>query len=208
MDQKNVPDYDYLLKLIVVGNSGVGKSSLVHRFTHHKFNPHFVSTIGVDFEIREFQVNDKKIKLSVWDTSGSERFRTITTSYYRGSHGIMLVFDVQDITSIEAIPSWIAEIHKYNETGKILLVGNKHDDPTRNFAFPPNIQDCVDKHGLSLILTSAKTNTQVDDAFRQVCAEHIQERMAYPCEPNKPTTVVICPGPDPTFSFSKCCYTS
>jgi Ras-related protein Rab-1A len=89
-------DYDYLFKIQLVGNSAVGKSCLLVRFADNIFNESFLPTIGVDFKIRTFELNGKKVKLQIWDTAGQERFKTITASYYKGAHGIILVYDITD----------------------------------------------------------------------------------------------------------------
>merc|ERR1711967_229834 len=90
------PEYDYLFKLLLIGDSGVGKSCLLLRFTDDTYAESYISTIGVDFKIRTIQLESKTIKLQIWDTAGQERFRTITSSYYRGAHGIIVVYDITD----------------------------------------------------------------------------------------------------------------
>jgi small GTP-binding protein len=179
-------EYDFLVKLVCVGNSGVGKSSLIHRYSRREFNPHFVSTIGVDFEIKEIDILGKKVKLQLWDCAGNERFRTITTSYYRGASVIMLVYDIMDESSMCAIPDWIREIRQHNPDGRILLVGNKLDCWNNHvaipFKLPKDIQTAIDQlePSMKMVLTSAKQNQNVDDAFVQLTTEHIKERLANP----------------------------
>src|SRR5271154_3229460 len=120
-------EYDYIMKLIIVGDSGVGKSTLLKMYCDHEFSESYISTIGVDFKIKTIQVNDKLIKLQIWDTAGQERFRSITNSYYNGTHAIMLVFDLTDVNSFNRLPKWLEEIDKYmtGKTHKIILIGNK-----------------------------------------------------------------------------------
>jgi len=100
-------DYDYMLKLLLVGNSNVGKSSLLMRFADDEFTDEFRSTIGVDFKVRTIQFQNKVVKLQIWDTAGQERFQTITSSYYRGCHGILLVYDSTDFDSFFGLEEWI-----------------------------------------------------------------------------------------------------
>lgn len=177
-------DYDFLVKLVCVGNSGVGKSSLIHRYSKREFNPQFVSTIGVDFEIKEIQLFDKTVKLQLWDCAGNERFRTITTSYYRGANVVMLVFDVLDESSMCAIPQWILEIREQNRDARILLVGNKIDGIPKNITFklPVDVSEAIEQldRSLPMILTSAKKDTNVDEAFIQLTTDYIKEQMAHP----------------------------
>jgi Ras-related protein Rab-1A len=206
MDYKK--EYDYLVKLIVVGESGVGKSSLIQRYDQGQFNPYFVSTIGCDYAIKELTIKDKIVKLQCWDCAGNERFRTITTSYYRGSHIILLVFDMNDNNTIDSIPSWLAEIRKFNSTGKILLVGNKIDKHAAlKFMLPQQIQTMIDKAEIPLLLTSAKENVKVDEAFTSLVKEFVEERLSLPPveQSNKPTCVLTDTPTSSTSVFSVSC---
>ncbi|KAK7945233.1 hypothetical protein WMY93_000961 [Mugilogobius chulae] len=120
--------YDYLFKLLLIGDSGVGKTCVLFRFSEDAFNSTFISTIGIDFKIRTIELDGKKIKLQIWDTAGQERFRTITTAYYRGAMGIMLVYDITNEKSFENIKNWIRNIeeHASSDVEKMVL-GNKCD---------------------------------------------------------------------------------
>merc|ERR1719186_447292 len=104
--------YDYLFKLLLIGDSGVGKTCVLFRFSEDAFNATFISTIGIDFKIRTIELDGKKIKLQIWDTAGQERFRTITTAYYRGAMGIMLVYDITNEKSFDNIKNWIRNMEK------------------------------------------------------------------------------------------------
>ena len=102
--------YDYLIKLLLIGDSGVGKSCLLLRFSDDAFNTSFITTIGIDFKIRTVEIDNKRCKLQIWDTAGQERFRTITTAYYRGAMGILLVYDITDEQSFANIRNWCARV--------------------------------------------------------------------------------------------------
>lgn len=120
--------YDYLVKLLLIGDSGVGKSCLLLRFSDDSFTPSFITTIGIDFKIRTIELDGKRIKLQIWDTAGQERFRTITTAYYRGAMGILLVYDVTDEKSFANIRNWIRNIEQHaSDNVNKMLVGNKCD---------------------------------------------------------------------------------
>jgi Ras-related protein Rab-1A len=121
-------EYDHLFKVVLIGDSGVGKSCLLLRFADDTFTESFISTIGVDFRFRTLTVDEQSVKLQIWDTAGQERFRTITSAYYRGADGIILVYDKTKRKSFDSVENWITEVDKYasENTVKILL-GNKAD---------------------------------------------------------------------------------
>ena len=121
-------EYDHLFKLVLIGDSGVGKSCLLLRFADFSFQESYISTIGVDFRFRTVDIGDKKVKLQIWDTAGQERFRTITSAYYRGADGIIMVYDVTNVESFENVKNWLKEVedHASEDTCK-LMIGNKND---------------------------------------------------------------------------------
>merc|ERR1711991_839893 len=111
--KSNMSDYDYLVKVVLIGESGVGKSSIVVRFTDDEFDEEHPCTIGVDFKSKKMNVENKAISLNIWDTAGQEKFRSLTTTYYRGSQGIILVYDVTSQASFESVASWLSEAELY-----------------------------------------------------------------------------------------------
>ncbi|XP_061632833.1 ras-related protein Rab-13 isoform X2 [Phyllopteryx taeniolatus] len=120
--------YDFLFKLLLIGDSGVGKTCLIIRFAEDNFNSTYISTIGIDFKVKTIEVDGKKVKLQVWDTAGQERFKTITTAYYRGAMGIILVYDITDEKSFENIQNWMKSIKENASAGvSRMLLGNKCD---------------------------------------------------------------------------------
>ena len=127
MHNKNAAS-DYLLKVIIVGDSGIGKTNLLTYFCEGVFKDSYVATIGVDFKIKMLQVDDKKIKLQIWDTAGQERFRNITQTYYKGASGIILAYSITDNRSYNNVFSWIKQIeaNSSEDVCKILL-GTKND---------------------------------------------------------------------------------
>jgi len=172
------PEYDYLFKLLLIGDSGVGKSCLLLRFADDTYTESHISTIGVDFKIRTIQLDGKTIKLQIWDTAGQERFRTITSSYYRGAHGIIVVYDTTDGETFEHVKTWLHEIDRYaSENVNKLLVGNKSDLTSKRAVETEAAKEFADSVHIPFLETSAKNATNVEDAFMTMAGE-IKKRMA------------------------------
>lgn len=170
-------EYDYLFKLLLIGDSGVGKSCLLLRFADNSYTESYISTIGVDFKIRTVDIDGKTVKLQIWDTAGQERFRTITSSYYRGSHGIIVVYDVTDQESFNNVKQWFKEIDRYATEGVTkLLVGNKSDLTAKKVVDYDVAKEFADSMGVQFLETSAKDSTNVEQAFLAM-ARQIKERM-------------------------------
>lgn len=171
-------EYDFLFKLLLIGDSGVGKSCLLLRFADDTYTESYISTIGVDFKIRTIELEGKTIKLQIWDTAGQERFRTITSSYYRGAHGIIVVYDVTDMDSFNNVKTWLSEIDKY-ATDRVnkLLVGNKCDLVVKKVVDHQTAKDFADPLDIPFLETSAKSATNVEQAFMTMSAE-IKKRVA------------------------------
>ncbi|XP_074641782.1 ras-related protein Rab-35-like [Tubulanus polymorphus] len=158
-------EYDHLFKLLIIGDSAVGKSSLLLRFSDNVFSGTYVTTIGVDFKIRTVDVNGERVKLQIWDTAGQERFRTITSTYYRGTHGVIVVYDVQNGQSFANVKRWLHEIDQNCDVVNRILVGNKDDDPDRKVVLTQDAKRFADQMGIQLFETSAKENKNVEEMF-------------------------------------------
>ncbi|CAI5525887.1 unnamed protein product [Closterium sp. Naga37s-1] len=201
------PEYDYLFKLLLIGDSGVGKSCLLLRFADDSYLESYISTIGVDFKIRTVELDGKTIKLQIWDTAGQERFRTITSSYYRGAHGIIVVYDVTDQESFNNVKQWLNEIDRYaSENVNKLLVGNKCDLTNKRVVDYQTAKAFADEIGIPFLETSAKNATNVEQAFMTMAAE-IKNRMAsQPALGNKGGGQTVRPGESrPLQQNSNCC---
>lgn len=159
-------EYDYLFKLLLIGNSGVGKSCLLLRFSDDTYSNDYISTIGVDFKIKTIEIDGKTVKLQIWDTAGQERFRTITSSYYRGSHGIIIVYDVTDEESFNSVKMWLQEIDRYATSSVLkLLVGNKSDLKDKRKVEYDIAKEFAELNKMPFLETSALDSTNVEEAF-------------------------------------------
>ena len=159
-------EYDYIFKVLLLGNSDVGKSSLLLRFVDSLWNDAFVPTIGVDFKVKTLEINNKKVKMQIWDTAGQERFRTVVSTYFRGAHGILLLYDVTNKDSFKNLENWLIEIEK-NSSDKVLkiLLGNKCDLSDDREIQTEEGQAFAVRNGMEFMETSAKMNTNVSEAF-------------------------------------------
>mmetsp|Transcript_45274 Transcript_45274/g.52046 ORF Transcript_45274/g.52046 Transcript_45274/m.52046 type:complete len:207 (-) Transcript_45274:200-820(-) len=165
-------NYDYLFKLLLIGDSGVGKTSLLLRFAENTFTDNFMSTIGVDFKIKTIDIDGKTAKLQIWDTAGQDRFRTITSSYYRGAHGIIVVYDVTQKESFDHVPMWMNEIEKYASENVVkLLVGNKADLEDRKAVSTDEGKERADSLGIQFLEASAKNSHNVNETFISMAKE-------------------------------------
>ena len=172
---QNQTDYDYLLKILIIGNSGVGKSCLLVRFADDIYQENYIATIGVDFKIKTLDVDEKNVKLQIWDTAGQDRFRNITASYYRGAAGIAIVYDITDPDSFNNINSWLIEVEK-NASKSVykILIGNKCDlEEKRKVTFEQG-KEFDDTNGMKFFETSAKNAHNVEDSFVTMTKEIIK----------------------------------
>lgn len=177
--------YDYLFKLVMIGDSNVGKTSLLERFADGNFRSDVVNTIGVDFRVKTINIKNKVIKVQIWDTAGSEVFQSVAASYYRHVHGVIVVFDLTSSISFDNIRVWYNRLSDYAPADCVkVLVGNKSDlvrDLNENKCTRAVNLECVKEvardYGMSYIETSAKNSTNVGKAFESLC-ETIFDKLA------------------------------
>ncbi|KAG5548690.1 hypothetical protein RHGRI_014141 [Rhododendron griersonianum] len=165
-------EYDYLFKVVLIGDSGVGKSNLLSRFTRNEFCLESKSTIGVEFATRTLQVEGRTVKAQIWDTAGQERYRAITSAYYRGALGALLVYDVTKSTTFENVSRWLKELRDHADANiVIMLIGNKTDLKHLRAVATEDAQGYAEKEGLSFIETSALEATNVEKSFQMILSE-------------------------------------
>lgn len=172
-------DYDHLVKLLLLGDSAVGKSSLLMRFCESRFDSNFVLTIGVDFKWKTVERNGRKLKLQVWDTAGQERFRTITPAYYRAAMGVVICYDITDHASFEHVEYWIQQLDQHGEESiQRVLVGNKSDLEDLRKVPKEDGAALAAKFNMAFFETSAKSGESVDDAFLKIADQVVVQRYA------------------------------
>ncbi|THU58704.1 hypothetical protein C4D60_Mb03t17220 [Musa balbisiana] len=165
-------DYDYLFKLVLIGDSGVGKSNLLSRFTRNEFNLESKSTIGVEFATRSITVETKVLKAQIWDTAGQERYRAITSAYYRGAVGALLVYDVTRRPTFENVSRWLKELRDHTDPNiVVMLIGNKSDLRHLVAVLTEDGKAYAERESLYFMETSALEATNVDNAFQEVLTQ-------------------------------------
>nr|GEV40635.1 Ras-related protein RABA2a [Tanacetum cinerariifolium] len=165
-------EYDYLFKVVLIGDSGVGKSNLLSRFTRNEFCLESKSTIGVEFATRTLQVEGRTIKAQIWDTAGQERYRAITSAYYRGALGALLVYDVTKPTTFENVSRWLKELRDHADANiVIMLIDNKTDLKHLRAVVVEDAQSFAEREGLSFIETSALEAVNVEKSFQTILGE-------------------------------------
>mmetsp|Transcript_59636 Transcript_59636/g.81497 ORF Transcript_59636/g.81497 Transcript_59636/m.81497 type:complete len:203 (-) Transcript_59636:92-700(-) len=196
--------FDMQIKLLMIGDSGVGKTCLLMRYANDSFSPSFITTIGIDFKIKNIDLDGKRIKLQIWDTAGQERFRTITTSYFRGAQGILLVYDVTDRGSFNSIRNWISQIKQHADVHvNKILIGNKCDmDDQRVITYEEGKKLAQEIEDMQFFETSAKNAIDVESGFVAIARE-VKDRLTADGVPVKSNTVT--PGKGSASGRKACC---
>lgn len=208
-------NYDYLFKVVLIGDSGVGKSNLLSRFTRNEFNLESKSTIGVEFATRSINVDGKTVKAQIWDTAGQERYRAITSAYYRGAVGALLVYDIAKHQTYENVTRWLKELRDHADANiVIMLVGNKSDLKHLRAVSTDEAKQFATENGLSFIETSALDASNVESAFQNILTDIYRivsskslESSGDVIKPSGGETILVAPTADDggAKSSSKCC---
>ena len=176
--QEKDKDYDYIFKIVLVGDTSVGKSCILVRFSDDVFSDNYITTIGVDFRFKTMVVDNKVAKIQIWDTAGQERYRSITTTYYRGASAIIICCDVTSHDSFNNLNNWIDEITKYTDADitKLVLV-NKCDLANEERQIEKKeIEEFENKTNIKVLEVSAKTGDGIDYAFRYLVEKLIAQK--------------------------------
>eukprot|EP01105_Mastigella_eilhardi_P004678 TRINITY_DN1624_c0_g1_i9.p1 TRINITY_DN1624_c0_g1~~TRINITY_DN1624_c0_g1_i9.p1 ORF type:complete len:199 (-),score=35.41 TRINITY_DN1624_c0_g1_i9:128-724(-) len=191
-------------KIMLLGNAGVGKSSLVHRFADNTFNGTYTATIGIDFKTRAVELDGQRIKLQIWDTAGQERYRNITAAYYRGADGVVLVYDIADEKSFQDVRCWMANIQMNSaENVPVVLLGNKCDLEDTRVVTAVLGKQVADEFQIPHFEASAKSAENVDDAFLAVIRTVMRRQCPLP--PPRTSPQQYCETPPP--ARTGCCGT-
>ena len=166
--------YEQLYKIIIIGDSGVGKSNILGRYLHNEFKQDTKSTVGVEFGSKKVKVGQNNIKLQIWDTAGQERYRSITSAYYKGSKGCFIVYDITSTQSFDNVEKWYEEIMKTADKGiSLILVGNKSDLENERKVTIEMGQNKAKNLNCPFYETSALANTQIDTVFQTISEDHL-----------------------------------
>ena len=200
-------NYDYIFKVLLLGNSDVGKSSLLLRFVDKLWTDSFVPTIGVDFKVKTIQIGEKTVKMQIWDTAGQERFRNVVASYFRGSNGILLIYDVTNKDSFKNLDNWL-EVIENNASDNVLkiLIGNKIDLVDEIEVKHEEGQQFANRFNMQFIETSAKLDTNVSEAFETLAKLMIECNKQAPLAQNKAENKKLAPNSGKDLSTKKKCF--
>ena len=207
MAPKDSNKYDYLYKLVLIGDSGVGKTNLMSRFVNESFSSNARSTIGIEYSIRNIEIDGKKVRVQIWDTAGQERYRAIPSTYFRGAVGALIVYDITRYYTYESVDRWLYELQHYNGQQDVVtvLIGNKSDLEDRREVKTVEAQSYAEKNGLNFIEASAYESTNVERAFLDILEEIFLKSKGKKCErSNERDSIVINRHPMPK-GRRKCC---
>ncbi|KAL3360200.1 hypothetical protein AABB24_016612, partial [Solanum stoloniferum] len=172
MDSSDDEGEEYLFKIVIIGDSAVGKSNLLTRYARNEFNLHSKATIGVEFQTQTLEIDGKEVKAQIWDTAGQERFRAVTSAYYRGAFGALVVYDISRRTTFDSIPRWLDELKTHSDTTVArMLVGNKCDLENIRAVSVEEGKSLAESEGMFFMETSALDSTNVNKAFEIVIRE-------------------------------------
>jgi Ras-related protein Rab-1A len=186
----NNKKFDYIFKIIVVGEPHVGKSNVISRFCDGYFNDEIISTIGIDFRIKTITIDNKQIKIQIWDTAGQEKYKSMLQSYYNGADGVLFIFDLTQKNTLDRISEWYTSVYGRNDNAVTMLVGNKVDLYTNELLEISNsAYELAQSYNIRYVLTSAKNGENIDNLFFLLVHDIINKKNPKKIEP----TIVLTP---------------
>lgn len=163
---------DHTVKIMILGESKIGKTSFINRYTNNVFRLNYISTIGIDFQIKNIEIEEKNIKLQIWDTAGQECFKSLTKNYFRNSHGFIIGYDITDRNSFEAIDDWIRQIKEFRDCkNNIVIIGTKSDLEDERVVSTEEGRQLAKEHYTQFYETTAKDNINVNETFNYISQE-------------------------------------
>ena len=196
-------DYDYLVKCLIIGDSGTGKSAMMVRFADDVYNPEYISTVGVDFKIKTIEHRNKTLKMQIWDTAGQERFRAITTTFYRGCQTVIVCYDISDRNTFINVNKWIDQINP-SKSAILVLCGTKSDLTSKRQVSESEGEEYAKSKNMMFIETSAKNNSKVSELFRLISSAVIDKHIFEGVETDIKSTTNISIQPSTSNSFCNC----
>ena len=162
-------DYDYLFKILILGDSFVGKTNILKRFIHNEFDSTTKETVGVEFDSKNYNFGEKTIKAQIWDTAGQERYRSVTKAYYKGAKGALLVYDISRRITFENIDNWLIDLRTNGDKDiLIILIGNKSDLNSKREVSKDEAETKAEQYNIAFLETSAKNGDNIDKAFSEL----------------------------------------
>ncbi len=159
-------EFDLIFKIVIIGDSGVGKTNLIGRYLKNEYKEDSKATVGVEFGEKKYEINGLKIKAQIWDTAGQERYKSITSAYYKGAKGALIVYDITNRFTFESVDKWVQDLNSYGDKNlTLLLVGNKSDLEDKRQIMKEDGEEKAKSFNLGFIETSACSGDNIDQAF-------------------------------------------
>jgi small GTP-binding protein len=172
MSNEGKNDYDIIYKIVLIGDSSVGKTNIFSKYLNDEFDPDSKATVGVEFGTKDFKIEEKLVKVQIWDTAGQERYRSITNAYYKGAKGCLLVYDITNKFSFESLDRWLDELKNNGDSDiSIMLVGNKNDLESDRAISLEEGKNFAEFHKMAFIETSALNGNNIEKAFSELISD-------------------------------------
>ena len=184
-------EFDEKIKLMVLGDSSVGKSSILSKYCKNEFMSKYITTIGIDFQIKYLNINNKRIKLQIWDTAGQERYRVVTKNYFNTSNGFVIIYDITSRESFNNINNWMEQIENIvGDRVKCIIFGNKNDLVSERKVQKEEGEELAKRYNCSFFETSAKEGNNIEEGFKSITLEIIEKLKNSKVKKDNGTTIL------------------